>query len=789
MYPVASVLLSVCRRRWLVKGQVQGVGFRPFVYRLACRCKLSGYILNNEIGVVIEAQGSTDQLERFALALETERPPLASFYDVQVEAIESCSDEATFQILPSSDQSKVKRADVTVDTAVCPDCLHEMFDPNDRRHGYALINCTNCGPRFSIIQSVPYDRPNTTMASFEMCDACHQEYNNPLDHRFHAQPIACHDCGPTVDLVDLDGQSLSGDPIDQAAEMLAQGRIVAVKGIGGFHLAVNANDSQAVARLRQLKQRDAKPFALMCSSIADARRLVELSEAAVEALESPASPIVLALRPAKAPIVDAVAPGHHRLGVMLAYTPLHHLLFASLRERSDALALVMTSANLTDEPLVIDHKDALQRLVGLCDAILWHDRPIERSVDDSVLIDFGDQLLPVRRSRGYAPAPMALPVVAKSQGLCVGGELKNAVAVVRDGQAVLSQHLGDLKHTLAFEYFKKSIVDLCHLFGVEPDWVACDLHPVYLGTSHARHLAEQWNIPLIQVQHHHAHAAALMAEHDRTEPVLAVVCDGAGYGTDDTIWGGELLQADLLDFKRLARLRPLRLPGGDAAAKDIRRCALAMLHQALGDDFDKHPAALKLVGDENDRSMLAAMLQNNVHCATSSSAGRWFDGAAALLGLCEYNSYEAQAGQMLESAASQAYTSVNKPLYVIRDDEVGTQLRQIDLSPLTRYLLNATGEGGKAENLSAIFHDQLASAFVAAVTKAVNETGIHTVVLSGGVFCNQRFSLSLQQRLALHGMTVLTHRAVPPGDGGLALGQAAVAAARCRAGMVRKVGA
>jgi hydrogenase maturation protein HypF len=761
------------------------VGFRPFVYRLAQREELRGFVRNDTGGVTIELQGTAEQLERFARALDCERPPLVHFQSLTQQELAPHPGEREFRIKPSRTAPAVA-ADVTVDSALCSDCLGELLSDHDRRAGYGLINCTNCGPRYTIIHRVPYDRPHTTMAGFEMCAACRAEYSNPGDRRFHAQPIACHDCGPKVQLVSAAGRRLSGEPISQAVKRLNRGEIVAIKGLGGFHLAVRADDEQAVDRLRKLKQRDRKPFALMAESLIEARKWVALSGAAEQAMTSPACPIVIAPRKEGSAVARGIAPGNHRLGVMLPYTPIHHLLFASTMPRlQGARLLVMTSGNHSDEPLVIDNDEALARLGGMCDAILWHDRPIERSVDDSVLLDAGGALLPVRRARGYVPAALDLPVKEGPPGLCVGGELKNTIAMVRDGRAILSHHLGDLTHALALRNFSKSIDDMRELFGVEPRWIAHDLHPMYLSTVRAGELGEELGVPLMGVQHHHAHAASVMAEHGERGPVLAVVCDGTGYGQDGQIWGGELLLADLHRYRRLARLKPLALAGGDAAARDTRRCGLALLQQALGEDFDQHQAAKALFRNDAERHMLSTMLRQGVCCAMSSGAGRVFDGAAALLGLCMHNDFEAQAGLALEAAASSIeHVKITKRGFAIEHNEIV----EISLAPFVREMIDGRAKGYWPEMLAAMFHEQLAWAFETVVTQAAEATKVRTVALSGGVFCNQRLSQSLSRRLRERGMTVLTHRLVPANDGGLSLGQAAVAMARLELQSTGKAG-
>ena len=774
--PLCAGKDQTVRCRWHIGGQVQGVGFRPFVYRLARRFHLSGFVRNDDRGVTIEAQGTAAQIDHFAAALAVQQPPLARAQHVVRKNIPLNNDRDGF-VIRRSGAGLRPAAGVTVDTATCQDCLEELNNPSDRRFRYGLINCTNCGPRYSIIRGVPYDRSNTTMARFGMCAACRDEYTDSSDRRFHAQPIACHDCGPCVELVDTVGQRLEGDPVGQAVTRLVRGEVVAIKGLGGFHLAVRCDLLEAVSRLRRLKGRDAKPFAVMCPTVHQAQRLVCLSDWAIELMRSPVCPIVLAPRRLDAAVAHAVAPQNHRIGVMLPSTPLHHLLFAG----GGVGPLVMTSANGTDEPLVVDNLEAVRRLGDVCDAILWHDRPIARGVDDSVFIDTGWGVpMPVRRARGMVPGALRLPRAASSSGLCVGGELKNTVGIVREGQVVLSQHLGNLSHPMALGQFKKTIEDLCGLLGARPRWIACDLHPAYLSSVYARERATELGVPVIGVQHHHAHAAAVMAEHGVHDPVLAVVCDGVGYGADGSAWGGELLMADLLGFRRLARLRPLMLPGGDAAAKDTRRCGLALLYQALGDGFEKDPAAESLVDGSSGQGMLVGMIRRGVRCVATSSTGRVFDGVAALLGLCQHNTYEAQAGIALEAAASEARPQdvEDRMFFSIHDDpEVGEGLRQIDLSKFVRYLLASRRRGRSVADLAALFHEQLAAAWAAAVDEAVGRTGIGRVALSGGVFCNQRFAQRLNKHLVQRGLTVLQHRLVPPNDGSLALGQAAVASA------------
>lgn len=785
--------MSLRGERWRIRGQVQGVGFRPFVYRLAQRHGLTGSVHNDTQGVVIDLFGRGDALAAMWEALVAEAPPLVRIDRRNREPLEDTGapPPSAFRIVPSG-SAGVVHAEVTVDAATCRDCLRELFDEADRRYRHPLINCTNCGPRYTIVQRVPYDRPNTTMSGFAMCGACAGEYRDAGDRRFHAQPVCCHDCGPRAELVDPDGLHVAGrDPCRDAAERLARGEILAIKGLGGFHLAAVADDPAVVRRLRGRKHRDAKPFAVMVASLDAARRLVRLSEPAAVLLSSAPTPIVLAPRVDDAAVAFEVAPGNHRLGVMLPTTPIQHLI-----SRDPALSdrpLIMTSANLSDEPLVTDNADAVRRLGGLCDAILWHDRDIQRAVDDSVVLDVGDGLpVPIRRARGFVPAPLPLPAALADAplGLATGGDLKGAIAITRDGNAILSQHLGDLDDARAYAGLEAAAHDLCELCGVEPVWIAHDLHPDYRSHALARERAARTGVPLVGVQHHHAHAASLMAEHGITERILAIVCDGTGFGTDGTIWGGELLACDLLGFQRLARLRPLRLPGGDAAARDISRTGLALLRQSLGADFVTHDMAGKLEPDERRRAVLARMLERGVNCPLSSGIGRLFDAVSALLGLARANRFEAEAALALEAAAASGDggEALAWESFAIRTRAEGgtapTDAVQLELdpAPFVHWLTNGIAAGTPAGTLAAAFHEALAEAWGDVAGRAARKTGIHTVGLSGGVFCNERLTRGLARRLAEGGLRVLRHERVPPNDGGLALGQAAIAAARVRAG-------
>lgn len=769
----------LARFRWHVRGQVQGVGFRPFVYRHATACQLSGFVRNNLRGVHIEAQGRRERLVQFDQILRRELPPLARPESIAYSEVDLLlNEEPVFRIDCSCLRGEARIA-ITVDTAVCEDCVTELLSTDDRRSGYALTNCTACGPRYTIVRSLPYDRPNTTMSGFTMCAKCEHEYTSPSDRRFHAQPIACPQCGPQLQMVDTRGSPFPGDPIDGCARALHEGAIVAIKGIGGFHLVVRASDGRAVARLRERKLRDAKPLAVMCQTLDEAAKLVELSLPATAALTSPARPIVLARCRPNVEIADNVAPGIGMLGVMLPYTPIHHLLFTTTPPLGP---LVMTSGNLSDEPLVIDNQEALARLGKLCDFLLWHDRPIQRRVDDSVVRDMGATgPLPMRRARGYVPQGLKLPQpppIKLENGLCLGGELKNTIALVRGNEVILSQHLGDLKHPLAYENYQRTIADLLRLYNIQPQWIACDLHPSYLSSQYAQRLANQWQLPLLKIQHHHAHAASLMSEHDRTQPVIAVVCDGIGYGVGGSIWGGELLLADFNSMQRLAHLRPLLLAGGDAAALDVRRCGLALLQQIAKEQLSSHPLAAELYPDQHDRCLLTGMLQREVESVWSTATGRYFDAFAALLDLCQVNKFEAESGMLLEAAASKALRRKDQgPLYLLKESTLTNGAMEIDFAPLVQQVVELRNDKANNNELAWLFHQQLACAWEAAVLHAIESTQVETVALTGGVFCNRLLTEMLTQRLTARGLQVLRHTQVPCNDGGLALGQAAIAGA------------
>lgn len=805
---------SLVRHRLHIRGTVQGVGFRPFIFRLAHAHRLTGKVWNDPHGVTIECQGTPARLHQFATALHADLPPLARIDTCDRQELPPLDAETEFLIVSSSHFHPAGQtpadAAITIDSAVCPDCLREMRDPADRRHAHPLINCTNCGPRFSIIREVPYDRPHTTMAAFPLCTHCAAEYKNPRDRRFHAQPVCCPRCGPRLQLLKpllpgtIDPEPFPGNPIRRAAQLLYQGNILAIKGIGGFHLAVRADSDGAVARLRSLKQRDAKPFALLVRDVAAARALITLSPAGEQALTAPEAPILLGRRLPTARVADAVAPGTHLLGVMLPYTPIHHLLLDALRPLcADSLpALVMTSGNLSSEPLVIDNHEALARLSPLCDALLLHDRPIERPVDDSVLLDVASSaplaslaapaITFIRRSRGFVPIATPLPEPLASAphptGLCLGGELKNTIAILRQRDIIVSQHLGDLGHPRALEHFHKAIADLVRLFDVRVDFIAHDLHPGYLSTRAAHDLAARHNARLIPIQHHHAHAAAVFFEHALSGPALALICDGTGFGPDNTIWGGELLRIENGHFRRLGRLKPMRLPGGDAAARDPRRSALSLLHAVFGDDFIHHPAAQILFPDPAERQFLASMISRGINSPWTSSTGRLFDAVAALLGISTRNDHEAQAAMALEAAAHNAATASLRapnptpPLNVTRNESLG--LWELDPAPLVTSLLQRRDAGVQVAQLAADFHDSLARGFIALAVQARAVEAVDLLLFSGGVFCNAQLTQNLAQTTAHTPFRAFFHKSYPPTDGGVAFGQAAAIAARLLTGSI-----
>ena len=766
------------RVRARVLGTVQGVGFRPYVFGLAAELSLGGWICNDERGVLLEVEGAAHHVEELLARLAGEAPPLAVVEAVDAEPIEARG-ERRFAIVESLHGGE-SQALVSPDTATCPACLRELFDPADRRHRYPFVNCTHCGPRFTIVRDVPYDRPLTTMSAFAMCDACRAEYEDPRDRRFHAQPNACPDCGPRVWLTGPSGtaEPSSGgerDAVETAARLLRCGSILAIKGVGGFHLACRADDPAAVSALRRRKQREQKPFALMVASLEAARELVELSDDEETLLAGPERPIVLAPRRPDAAVAPAVAPRSHELGVMLAYSPLHQLLLADA-----GVNLVMTSGNLSEEPIAYRDRDAVERLGAIADHFLLHDRPIHVRTDDSVVRALSPKLrrepLLIRRSRGYVPRHLDLPLAASAPVLACGAELKNTFCLAKDRRAWVGHHVGDLKNYETLGSFAAGIEHFQRLFAVEPAIVAHDLHPDYLSTRYA---LEREGVERIAVQHHHAHLAACLAEHGETEAAVGAIFDGAGLGTDGTVWGGEILAGDLAGCERAAHLYAVRLPGGDAATREPWRMACAWLGAALGVEQPSIPAALR--GEVGEREWAAAsrLAGGALDSPLTTSAGRLFDGVAALCGLGARVGYEGQAATELEALCA-ADEGGAYPMPLIGPASGAGQTEApfvIDARETVRAVAEDV-EGGVAVDLvAARFHNALADAGAAACVRVAGERGLGRAVLSGGVFQNRRLLERAAERLRAGGLEVLIPERLPPNDGAISYGQVAVATA------------
>jgi len=761
------------RARVRVEGRVQGVGFRPFVSRLAVEHALGGFVLNDATGVLIEVEGAPDRLERFLTRLQVDRPPLALIERVVVLESEPRG-ESAFAILESARDARGHAA-VSPDIGTCADCLRELFDPLDRRHRYPFINCTNCGPRFTIVRASPYDRALTTMAGFSMCARCRAEYEDPADRRFHAQPNACPDCGPVLALLHGDGSPAKDgahDPLAGAAAALRAGAIVAVKGIGGYHLACRADLEDSVAELRARKHRDEKPLATMVADLESARELVTLAPCEQELLESGARPIVLAPRAAAAPLAANIAPDTPELGVMLAYSPLHHLLLSDV-----GAPLVMTSGNLSEEPIVFGDEEARTRLGAIAELLLMHDRPIHARADDSVLrvVAAADaaRVVPVRRSRGYVPGELALPVGAERHVLGCGAELKNTFCLAKGPRAWLGPHVGDLENYETLRAFRDGIAHFERLFAVRPEVVAHDLHPDYLSTKHALELD---GVELVGVQHHHAHLAAALAEHGEQGAAVGAIFDGSGYGPDGTVWGGELLAGDLTEFRRVGMLLPVCLPGGAQAIRQPWRMACAWLARSGeldGGDVPVLPRALgERVGEQRWRQV-CQLIESGLGSPLTSSMGRLFDAVAALCGLHPEVTYEGQAAIALEAACDERERGVY-PIALARE----ASGLVIDPRATIAAILADVQRGVPVGMISARFHSAVAHATSLACARAAESQRTDTIVLSGGVFQNRRLLADVLARLHQRGLRTLTPEATPIGDGGISFGQVAVASAR-----------
>jgi len=754
-----------------VRGVIQGVGFRPFVYRLACELGLRGWVRNSAQGVAIEVEGGEDDLGRFIERLQREPPPTAAIHQVKTAPLPATGD-AEFAICHSDGEGGTE-AVVAPDLAPCADCLRELRDPANRRYRYPFINCTHCGPRYTILEALPYDRPNTSMKRFALCAECEAEYRDPRDRRFHAQPNACPRCGPGLTLRDASGRPLAmgEEALKRAAHRVREGGVVALKGMGGFQLIVNACDEEAVRRLRQRKHRGEKPFALMVASLREARRLCEISPLEETLLLSQEAPIVLLSRTGEGTVAPAVAPGNPWLGIMLPSTPLHHLWMDEF-----GFPVVATSGNRAGEPICINDAEAILRLCGIADAFLVHDRPIVRPVDDSVVRIVAGRELVLRRARGYAPSPVRftgpLPPI-----LAVGAHLKNTVALGRGQNGFLSQHLGDLETAEAHAAFRRAAENLPCLYGTKVAAVACDLHPDYLSTRYA----VQSGRPMHPVQHHWAHVAACMAENGLEAPVLGIAWDGSGFGPDGTIWGGEFLLAEGRSFRRAAHLRPFTLPGGEAAVREPRRSALGLLHAMFGESLwepqqereGEKFASILANFSRAELAVLRRMLSSGgqaFNVPRTSSMGRLFDAVAALAGFCQRAGYEGQAAIELEAAARPEVTECY-PFTILEKTPL-----QLDWEPMIRALLADRAQSVSPAVISAKFHNMLARSAAALALKIAEEIGNKRVVLTGGCFQNGFLTERIVTCLREAGLEPYWHSRIPPNDGGLALGQLAAAA-------------
>lgn len=761
-----------------LRGAVQGVGFRPFVYRLASEMELSGWVLNAPEGVFLEVEGREELLDSFLLRLETEKPTPAFIQSLEYSILDPVP-YPDFRIRESV-QHGLKNALILPDIATCDECLSEVLTPGNRRYGYPFTNCTHCGPRFSIIESLPYDRPTTSMKSFEMCPDCQKEYEDPGDRRFHAQPNACPRCGPELELWGAAGKTLSrrGDALIEAAEAIRSGAVVAIKGLGGFHLVADARNPAAVETLRNRKRREEKPFALMYPSLERTREECRVLPLEARLLASAESPIVLLeRRRQQSELAAAVAPGNPYLGVMLPYTPLHHVLMREL-----GFPIIATSGNRSDEPICIDEWEARERLSGLADLFLVHNRPIVRHVDDSIVrVVLGRELV-LRRARGYAPLPLR---GQRPDGatLAVGAHLKNAVALSTDRDVFVSQHIGDLETRGASEAFRRTIDDIRTLYGVEPIRVACDMHPDYLSTKFATKFARESGLECIAVQHHYAHVASCMAENELTGRVLGVAWDGSGYGPDGTVWGGEFLLTDDQSFTRAASIRRFRLPGGTAAVKEPRRTALGILYDVLGDSvFERRDLAPVAAFTTHELSVLAHMLHHGINSPWTTSVGRLFDAVASLAGVRQITRYEGQAAMELEFALDREDSDEAYPFAIVDAAADGDERWRPDLivdwAPMIRKMLGdvqSCGDGGNGISLARIsrkFHNTLVETIVEAARRLMAQR----VVLTGGCFQNKFLLETAVSRLRREGFQPYWHQRIPPNDGGLALGQIAAVA-------------
>lgn len=776
--PMRSLSLEARQRlRVSVRGAVQGVGFRPFVFRLAQTLNLAGWVTNSTSGVFIEVEAERPRLEAFLDALQREKPPRAFIQSLEHSYLDPVG-YRTFEI-HESDRTGEKTALVLPDIATCPECLREIFDPSNRRYLYPFTNCTHCGPRYTIIEALPYDRAHTSMKKFQMCARCRHEYEHPENRRFHAQPNACPECGPALELWSADGTTLARHhaALQRAADAVRDGRIVAIKGIGGFHLVVDARNEEAVRRLRSRKHREEKPFALMFRNLASVRQVCDVSPVEERLLQSPEAPIVLLRKKENGQSngtngipAPSVAPHNPYLGVMLPYSPLHHILMREL-----GFPIVATSGNLSDEPICIDEHEALKRLHNIADLFLVHDRPIVRHADDSIVREMGGREMVVRRARGFAPLPVLLPNTEESDhrpALAVGAHLKNSVALLIGRNAFVSQHIGDLETFEAYEAFKRVIADLSRLYETHPRTFVCDMHPDYLSTRYAQLAAggasEVRN--LAEVQHHVAHVAACMADNDLRGRVLGISWDGTGYGLDGSVWGGEFFSYEGDGFRRVATFRQFRLPGGEAAIKEPRRTAIGVLFEMFGKDvFEKREVASVAAFSPEEVPLIRQMLEKSINAPLTSSVGRLFDAVASLAGLRHHVRHEGQAAMELEFAIGSLETNEAYPFLLSARDNGGSErpLIVVDWEPAMVAVLHDLHRNEPMSLIAARFHNML----VEAAVRVAERIGEERVVLSGGCFQNKYLTEHLIARLRQEGFRPYWHQRVPPNDGGIALGQ------------------
>ena len=751
------------RVKYFVTGVVQGIGFRPHIYKVAHELELAGFVQNTSSGVTIEVEGESVQVDKFSLRLRRNGLPLAYITEIYEEEMSLLGDSEF--VIRESKADNDRFVLIAPDIAVCDECLHELFDPADRRYRYPFINCTNCGPRYTIIDNIPYDRPNTSMKQFRMCSDCLDEYHDPTNRRFHAQPNACHHCGPALSLYDANGTVVPTDhPIPETIRLVKSGHIVAIKGLGGFHLAADAGNEIAVRRLRERKHREEKPFAVMTRDISAIRWFACINKEEEHLLSSPQRPIILLTKNGTGHLAPSVAPDNPYIGVMLPYTPLHHLLL-----EHEELAWVMTSGNLSEEPIAFDNDEATKRLHGIADYFLVHNRNIHLRSDDSVMRVVMGKPQQIRRARGFVPMPVFLKNKV-SPILACGAELKNTICLTRANQAFLSQHIGDLKNKESLDFFEQTVVHMQRILAVTPDCIVYDLHPNYLSTRFA--LEQQEIQQRIGVQHHHAHVASCMAEHQLDGPVIGLAFDGTGLGTDQCIWGGEILLVNGPHFSRLAHLEYVPMPGGDQAVREPWRMALSYLYRVYGDEFMDLPLDFFTTIPEDRRRICVSMIQKGVNSPLTSSMGRLFDGVSSLLNICQRATYEGQPAMMLEMKRANdaekfsyaATWNMDNGIYIV------------PIAPIIKGVVNDLMAGEAVEKVSQRFHATVVELFSRMCVELCTKLGVCSVVLSGGVFQNVVLTEGIVRRLNKEKIPTYIHKQVPPNDGGVSLGQVWIAA-------------